>query len=117
MEYTQLGRTGLTVSRLCLGTMNFGPQTTEEDAMAIMDKTLELGINFFDTANAYGRNIKIKFSKADLEKLDEIWPVPAVKRLRRTRGDLRIYILPVVEWPILPQFHRDASYRAYRNHQ
>jgi len=54
MEFTQLGRTGLKVSRLCLGTMNFGPQTTEEDSFAIMDKALELGINFFDTANVYG---------------------------------------------------------------
>jgi aryl-alcohol dehydrogenase-like predicted oxidoreductase len=54
MQYTQLGRTGLKVSRLCLGTMNFGPQTTEADAFSIMDRALELGINFFDTANVYG---------------------------------------------------------------
>jgi aryl-alcohol dehydrogenase-like predicted oxidoreductase len=54
MEFTQLGRTGLKVSRLCLGTMNFGPETSEEDSFAIMDKALELGINFFDTANVYG---------------------------------------------------------------
>lgn len=54
MEYTYLGRTGLKVSRLCLGTMNFGPETTEEDSFAIMDKALDLGINFFDTANVYG---------------------------------------------------------------
>jgi aryl-alcohol dehydrogenase-like predicted oxidoreductase len=54
MEYTHLGRTGLKVSRLCLGTMNFGPFTSERDAFAIMDKALELGINFFDTANVYG---------------------------------------------------------------
>ncbi|RPI97531.1 MAG: aldo/keto reductase [Chloroflexi bacterium] len=54
MEYTQLGRTGLKVSRLCLGTMNFGPQTTEPDSYAIMDQALDLGINFFDTANVYG---------------------------------------------------------------
>jgi len=54
MQYTNLGRTGLKVSRLCLGTMNFGPQTTEEDSYAIMDKALDLGINFFDTADVYG---------------------------------------------------------------
>jgi len=54
MEYVKLGRAGLQVSRLCLGTMNFGPQTSEEDSHAIMDKALELGINFFDTANVYG---------------------------------------------------------------
>ena len=54
MEFTQLGRTGLKVSRLCLGTMNFGPHSTQEESFAIMDKALELGINFFDTANVYG---------------------------------------------------------------
>jgi aryl-alcohol dehydrogenase-like predicted oxidoreductase len=54
MEYVHLGRTGLKVSRLCLGTMNFGPQTTEADSFRIMDRALELGINFFDTANVYG---------------------------------------------------------------
>jgi aryl-alcohol dehydrogenase-like predicted oxidoreductase len=54
MDYVQLGRTGLRVSRLCLGTMNFGPETSEPDAFAIMDRALELGINFFDTANVYG---------------------------------------------------------------
>ncbi|MGQ9850875.1 MAG: aldo/keto reductase [Aggregatilineaceae bacterium] len=55
MEYTNLGRTGLQVSRLCLGTMNFGPYTSEQDSFAIMDRALEVGINFFDTANVYGR--------------------------------------------------------------
>ncbi|MFD0260766.1 aldo/keto reductase [Kitasatospora indigofera] len=54
MEYTHLGRTGLTVSRLCLGTMNFGPHTEEADAHRIMDEAHEQGINFFDTANTYG---------------------------------------------------------------
>jgi aryl-alcohol dehydrogenase-like predicted oxidoreductase len=54
MDYTQLGRTGLKVSRLCLGTMNFGPQTDEAGSFAIMDRALELDINFFDTADVYG---------------------------------------------------------------
>ena len=54
MDYTHLGRTGLSVSRAVLGTMNFGPQTTEDDSHAIMDRAHELGVNFFDTANVYG---------------------------------------------------------------
>jgi len=54
MQYAKLGRTGLKVSRLCLGTMNFGPHTTEPDSFAIMDRALDEGINFFDTANVYG---------------------------------------------------------------
>src|SRR6266542_80830 len=56
MEYTHLGRLGSLVSRFCLGTMNFGPETSEEDSHAIMDRALEHGINFFDTANVYGRS-------------------------------------------------------------
>jgi aryl-alcohol dehydrogenase-like predicted oxidoreductase len=54
MEYTRLGRTGLEVSRLCLGTMNFGPYTSEADSHAILDRSLDAGINFVDTANVYG---------------------------------------------------------------
>ena len=54
MQYTNLGRTALKVSRLCLGTMNFGPQTSEEDSYKIMDRALDLGINFYDTADVYG---------------------------------------------------------------
>lgn len=55
METTHLGRSGLRVSRLCLGTMNFGPYTSEADSFAIMDRALELGVQFFDTANVYGK--------------------------------------------------------------
>ncbi len=57
MEYTHLGRTGLEVSRLCLGTMNFGPQTPEPESHAVMDHAIDAGINFFDTANVYGWEI------------------------------------------------------------
>ena len=54
MEFTNLGRTGLTVSRLCLGTMNFGPQTDPETSYRIMDAAHDYGVNFIDTANRYG---------------------------------------------------------------
>lgn len=57
MQYTYLGRSGLLVSRLCLGTMNFGPYTTEADSHAILDRALDVGVNFLDTANSYGRPI------------------------------------------------------------
>ena len=57
MQYAPLGRSGVKVSRLCLGTMNFGPETTESDSFAIMDRALDLGLNFFDTANVYGWKI------------------------------------------------------------
>ncbi|WP_411785386.1 aldo/keto reductase [Enterobacter bugandensis] len=54
MNYTHLGRTGLKVSRLCLGTMNFGDVTDEKTSASILDEALEAGINFIDTADVYG---------------------------------------------------------------
>lgn len=53
MEYRYIGRTGLRVSPICLGTMTFGSTTSKKDAFAIMDKAYEAGINFFDTAEVY----------------------------------------------------------------
>ena len=58
MNYTHLGRTGLKVSRLCLGTMNFGDVTDEKTSARILDEALEAGINFIDTADVYGTNRK-----------------------------------------------------------
>ncbi len=55
MKYTQLGRSHMWVSKICLGTMFFGNRASEEESFKIMDRCLELGINFFDTANVYGR--------------------------------------------------------------
>lgn len=55
MQYTRLGRTGLKVSRLCLGTMNFGWSADEKTSFAIMDAAFDAGINFFDTADVYSR--------------------------------------------------------------
>ncbi|MBN1411633.1 MAG: aldo/keto reductase, partial [Spirochaetales bacterium] len=54
IEYKRLGKHGVLVSNICLGTMNFGWHTSEEDSFKIMDKALESGINFFDTADVYG---------------------------------------------------------------
>lgn len=54
MKYTTLGRTGVKVSRICLGTMNFGHYVDEPNSHAIMSDALEMGVNFFDTANVYG---------------------------------------------------------------
>lgn len=54
MQYTQLGRSGVKVSRLCLGTMNFGPVVEEADAQPILAQALDRGLNFFDTADVYG---------------------------------------------------------------
>src|SRR5258708_2183466 len=55
MQYAKLGRSNLSVSKICLGTMHFGTLTPEDESYRIMDKALDMGINFFDTANVYGR--------------------------------------------------------------
>ena len=87
MEYTQLGRTGLKVSRLCLGTMNFGPKTTEADSFAIMDKALDLGINFFDTANVYGR----KLGEGVTEQIVGRWFAQGGRRREQTVLATKVY--------------------------
>lgn len=69
MEYTNLGRTGLKVSRLCLGTVAFGWQTDEKESFQIMDKALELEFNFFDTANVYG----YRMGKGSTEQIIGRW--------------------------------------------
>lgn len=79
MQYTHLGRTGLRVSPICLGTMNFGWKTAEADSFAIMDRALDLGINFFDTADIYGW----EGERGDTERiLGRWWKGDAAKRDR-----------------------------------
>ncbi len=63
MEYTHLGRSGLKVSRICLGTMNFGTFASDKDSFKIMDRALELGINFLDTANVYGNEKGVGYTE------------------------------------------------------
>jgi aryl-alcohol dehydrogenase-like predicted oxidoreductase len=58
IQHKRLGKHGVLVSNLCLGTMNFGWHASEEDSFAIMDRALELGINFFDTADVYGWSVE-----------------------------------------------------------
>jgi aryl-alcohol dehydrogenase-like predicted oxidoreductase len=94
MEYTHLGRSGLTVSRLVLGTMNFGPQTTEEDSHAIMDAAHEHGITFFDTANVYGQHK----GKGATEEILGRWFAQGGGRRERTVLATKVYN-PMVEGP------------------
>ena len=94
MEYTQLGRTGLKVSRLCLGSMNFGPKTTQEDSFAIMDKAHELGINFFDTANTYGW----KMGEGWTEQIIGRWFAQGGGRREKTVLATKVYG-KMGEWP------------------
>ena len=94
MEYTHLGRTGLSVSRLCLGTMNFGPLTTEPDSFAIMDRAHEHGINFFDTANVYGW----KKGEGITEKIIGNWFAQGGGRRERTVLATKLYG-DMGDWP------------------
>jgi len=94
MDYTQLGRTGLQVSRLCLGTMNFGRRTTEEDAFTIMDKAHDLGINFFDTANVYGG----KLGEGVTEQIVGLWFAQGGGRREKTVIATKVYGR-MGEWP------------------
>jgi aryl-alcohol dehydrogenase-like predicted oxidoreductase len=94
MQFTQLGRTGLQVSRLCLGTMNFGPHTEEKDSFAIMDKALELGINFFDTANVYGW----KIGEGITEQIVGRWFAQGGGRREKTVIATKVYG-KMGEWP------------------
>jgi NDP-hexose 2,3-enoyl reductase len=94
MEYTNLGRTGLSVSRLVLGTMNFGPFTSEVDAHAIMEAAHEHGINFFDTANVYGRSA----GKGATERIIGNWFATGDDRRARTVLATKVYNV-VGTWP------------------
>jgi aryl-alcohol dehydrogenase-like predicted oxidoreductase len=53
MEYRLFGRTGVRVAPLCIGALNFGNPTDEAEALRIIDRALDAGINMFDTANSY----------------------------------------------------------------
>ena len=68
MKYRQLGRSGLRVSALCLGTMNFGPRTSEPESFAILGEALDAGVNFIDTANQYGGHLGVGASETLLGK-------------------------------------------------
>lgn len=59
MQYRQLGRAGVRVSTLCLGTMNFGPRTVKTDSFEILDRATDAGINFIDTADQYGGHLGV----------------------------------------------------------
>lgn len=94
MEYTHLGRTGLQVSRFCLGTMNFGPHASEPDSHAIMDHAHELGVNFFDTADVYGW----KMGEGVTEQIIGRWFAKGDRRREKTVIATKVYG-QMGDWP------------------
>jgi NDP-hexose C3-ketoreductase / dTDP-4-oxo-2-deoxy-alpha-D-pentos-2-ene 2,3-reductase len=91
MDYKHLGRSGLLVSPLALGTMNFGPQASEEDSFRIMDRALEHGINFFDTANSYG-------GRGKTEEIVGRWLRQGGGRREKVVLATKVYA-PMGDWP------------------
>jgi aryl-alcohol dehydrogenase-like predicted oxidoreductase len=91
MDYRHLGRSGLLVSRLALGTMNFGPQTSESASFAIMDRALDAGINFFDTANGYGGG--------ETEQIIGRWFASGERRRERVVLATKVYGNVAGDWP------------------
>ncbi|MGA5322549.1 aldo/keto reductase [Streptomyces seoulensis] len=102
MEYTQLGRTGLKVSRLVLGTMNFGPQTDEADSHAIMDAALDAGINYFDTANVYGWGE----NKGRTEEIIGTWFAKGGERREKTVLATKVYGNMGAEGDVWPNYDK-----------
>lgn len=102
MKYTRLGRSGLEVSRIALGTMNFGRQTEASDAWRIMDDAHEFGINFFDTANVYGvdrfDNLASDSGRGRTEELIGEWFAGGAGRRERTVLATKLYN-PMEDWP------------------
>ena len=94
MEYTNLGRSGLRVSRLCLGTMNFGHLTEPADSFAIMDRAHEQGVNFLDTANVYGQSK----GKGATESVVGDWFAQGGERRERTVLATKLYGA-MSDWP------------------
>lgn len=94
MEYVHLGRTGLKVSRICLGTMNFGPETNEADSYVIMDSAHEAGVNFFDSANVYGWGV----NRGLTETIVGNWFAQGGGRRERTVIATKLYA-DMGDWP------------------
>ncbi len=68
MEYRPLGRTGVHVTSLCLGCMMFGRRTAADESYRIIDRALEAGLNFLDTANVYARGQSEEITGAALKR-------------------------------------------------
>ncbi|MFW5708861.1 MAG: aldo/keto reductase [Chloroflexota bacterium] len=98
MDYVNLGRTGLRVSPLCLGTMNFGPRTTETDSHLIMDAALDAGINFFDTANRYGVWGGVGSHYGHTEEIIGRWFAADPSRRDKVVLATKVYG-PMMDWP------------------
>ncbi len=102
MRYRVLGRSGLRVSELCLGTMNFGSQTDEAESQRILDHALESGVNFIDTANVYsdGRSEEILGRALEGRRGRVILATKVAQQVGKgvnDRGLSRVHVMQAVE--------------------
>ena len=110
IEHRRLGGHGVLVSNLCLGTMNFGVHTAKDDSFAIMDRALELGINFFDTADVYGRQVEFGLT----EEIIGQWFAQGGERRDAVVLATKVYN-PVSRAEYMPEPNRDVrSLSAYK---
>jgi aryl-alcohol dehydrogenase-like predicted oxidoreductase len=110
VQHVRLGKNGVLVSNLCLGTMNFGWHTSEKDSFAIMDRALELGINFFDTADVYGWDKEHGYTEEIIGK----WFAQGGGRRDATVLATKVYN-PVTRKANLPEVNSDGrSLSAYK---
>ena len=107
VEHRRLGKHGVLVSNLCLGTMNFGWHTSEEDSFRIMDRALELGINFFDTADVYGWSEEHGHTEEIIGRIEEVFSddrngggikLSSIHRAKGLEAD-RVFFLKTEEAP------------------
>lgn len=105
IEYRRLGKHGVMVSNLCLGTMNFGWHTSEADSFAIMDRALDLGINFFDTADVYGWDVEHGLT----EEIIGRWFAQGGGRREATILATKVYN-PVSRKAALPEVNSDGRH-------
>ena len=102
MQYTNLGSTGLKVSRICLGAMNFNNFDGEAEYIKIINEAIKMGINFIDTADAYGKSEEV-VGKALVGKREDIvlatkcWAGGHGFGGKNNAGSSRVYILRSVE--------------------
>jgi aryl-alcohol dehydrogenase-like predicted oxidoreductase len=110
VKHKRLGKHGVLVSNICLGTMNFGWHTSEEDSFKIMDRALELGINFFDTADVYGWSVEHGYT----EEIIGRWLTQGGGRRDAVVLATKVYN-PVVRKANLPEVNSDGvSLSAYK---
>ena len=89
MDYKKLGRSGLKVSRLCLGTMLFGVQTDEKTSKRIIDMARDAGVNFIDTADVYNRGVTEEVVGRAIKRKRADWILATIPGPSDRQDDMR----------------------------